>query len=929
MSMYKCPIDYYIDNLVFNMDKSCWAIYRLTGFNYDYLSTTGKVNKLVQLARVYSGIMSYAQILVIPINKDIEEHFKSLKNRLNKNDILYESATKQIDLTQKYLEDKTELAGQVNDYATYFVVKLSEASEYEAIEKITDFLHYVIKDPVNAINVQMNLDTKDILASKIEAYRKMANRWLDENKYKMSMEAVSTEEAQWIIRRIASRGTGTQTQLFYQSMEDRRCVPDADTVMINREQIVRPYHRNTVNLFSGSIENQGRYLKVTTGFTTSYQTFLPIVWLPEQSEFPGKEWLYELQQQNMQAELCIHIKAIPHKSALHQLELKKREIESQIEHVEEASADVPDDLFVSQEYANYMEKELKEDRSPILESSITICLADSDLEKLERKCARVKELYDDMNIIVERPMGDQFKLYMSFIPSVRLPIKDFVLRLTPVTLASGIVGVTRELGDDRGGYIGTTGREGKSVYYAPELACLQNMSPAATFFGDLGTGKSFNANILVYQMVLYGGYALIIDPKGERSHWERDLIILRGLISTVTLGAAAEDRGKLDPYNIYSDNIREAHELTLNVISDLFGLDPKSDEYIAVLEAQKMMQPSPGPNCMLKLSRLLEEIPEDDNLHEPAKKLARRINLYRDNGMAGLLMGDGTESAINLNNRLNIIQLQNLKMPSPETPKQDYSRDEVLSVVIFGVVSAFVRKFALVKRPVPKGVLVDESWAISASKEGRSMEEFISRMGRSLYTCIIYNGHSTKDLPTEGIRNSITYKFVFRSRNNEKESERLLEYLGLEVTPENMSVIQNLGAGQCLFKDLYGRVGVLQFDPVFQDLFDVFSTTPTENVEESLPSVPDAREAAAPVPDAREAAAPVPDAREAAAPVPDAREAAAPVPDVREAAAPVPDAREAAAPVSDAREVIEPIPKMAIMDDLDFDFNDLFEKEII
>ena len=405
-------------------------------------------------------------------------------------------------------------------------------------------------------------------------------------------------------------------------------------------------------------------MKVTTGFATSYQTFLPIVWLPEQSEFPGKEWLYELQQQNMQAELCIHIKAIPHKLALHQLELKKREIESQIEHVEEASADVPDDLFVSQEYANYMEKELKEDRSPILESSITICLADSDLEKLERKCARVKELYDDMNIIVERPMGDQFKLYMSFIPSVRLPIKDFVLRLTPVTLASGIVGVTRELGDDRGGYIGTTGREGKSVYYAPELACLQNMSPAATFFGDLGTGKSFNANILVYQMVLYGGYALIIDPKGERSHWERDLIILRGLISTVTLGAADEDRGKLDPYNIYSDNIREAHELTLNVISDLFGLDPKSDEYIAVLEAQKMMQPSPGPNCMLKLSRLLEEIPEDDNLHEPAKKLARRINLYRDNGMAGLLMGDGTESAINLNNRLNIIQLQNLKMPS-------------------------------------------------------------------------------------------------------------------------------------------------------------------------------------------------------------------------------------------------------------------------
>ena len=266
-----------------------------------------------------------------------------------------------------------------------------------------------------------------------------------------------------------------------------------------------------------------------------------------------------------------------------------------------------------------------------------------------------------------------------------------------------------------------------------------------------------------------------------------------------------------------------------------------------------------------------------------------------------------------------------------------------------------MRKFALVKRPVPKGVLVDESWAISASKEGRSMEEFISRMGRSLYTCIIYNGHSTKDLPTEGIRNSITYKFVFRSRNNEKESERLLEYLGLEVTPENMSVIQNLGAGQCLFKDLYGRVGVLQFDPVFQDLFDVFSTTPTEN----LPSVPDAREAVEPVPDAGQAVESVPDAGQAAEPVPDAGQAVEPVPDAGQAVEPVPDAREAVEPVPDAGQAVEsvpdagqaaepvpdagqavesvpdagqavePIPKMAIMDDLDFDFNDLFEKEII
>ena len=87
------------------------------------------------------------------------------------------------------------------------------------------------------------------------------------------------------------------------------------------------------------------------------------------------------------------------------MELKKREINSQIEHIEEANADIPEDLYTSKEYADCMEQELKDDRSPLLESNITVCLSDSSLDGLEKKCARVKELYDDMNIIIERPLG--------------------------------------------------------------------------------------------------------------------------------------------------------------------------------------------------------------------------------------------------------------------------------------------------------------------------------------------------------------------------------------------------------------------------------------------------------------------------------------------------------------------------------------------
>lgn len=835
--MYQCPINYYTDNLVFNQDKSCWAIYRLVGFNYDYLSSQGKINRLVQLAKVFSGIMSYAQIQILPIEKDINEHFHKLQDRLNKNDILYQSAISQIEKTKVYLNQNIEAAGQTNDYATYIIVKLSEAAEYEVVEQVSDIVQYVLKDPINAINVHMNLDTKDVLASKIKGYQNMANKWLADNKHRMGMASVGIAEAQWLFRRMAYRGTGKATKLFYKNINHDTWYPTVEYLDIEKEKIIRPYHKDIVNLFDGDITTEHRMLKVTTGFTTSYQTFIPITWLPDVDDFPGNEWIYALQKENLQAEVCIHIKVIPHKSALHRLDLKKREIESQIEHVNNAHADVPEDLYESKEYADAMEQELKEDRSPILESSITICLADTNKDALEEKCSKVKEIYEDKNIIIERPVSDQLKLYFSFIPSVRELVSDFTLRLTPITLASGMMGVTRELGDNRGGYIGTTGAEEKPVYFSPELASLLNMSPAIILLGDLGVGKSYNANILIYLMVLYGGYGLILDPKGERSHWETDLVALKGLINTVTLGADEEDKGKLDPYNVYRNNIKEGHELALNLISDLFGVDPKSDEYMVTLEAQsRMSKMVTGERpCMLKLADIMDSLPKEDDLCEAGKKLARRIKLQRENGMTGLLIGNGTESSIQLENRLNIIQLQNLTMPSPETAKDDYTREEVASVVCFGQVSAFVKKFAQVKRSVPKGVLIDESWAISATREGRSMEEYVSRMGRSLFTVIMYNGHSVNDLPTDGIRNSISHKFVFRSRNNEEEAKRLLTYLGLEITPDNMYTIANLKSGECFFKDLSGRVGILKFDVVFQDLHDVFSTTPKEGGEDEQP----------------------------------------------------------------------------------------------
>lgn len=826
--MYKCPIDYFIDNLIFNADKSCWAVFKLTGYDYDYLSVDGKKEILNKIVRVLVSIMSEAQILIVPVEQNTEEHFKNLKSKIKKSDPLYNAAIEQASKTESYLKQVIVQNGAINDYRTFLLIKLEYGTEYETVEKIKDAFGYFIKDPINAVNVQMHLDTKDILASKVRNAKKLANEWLFANRLKLNMVETEKEETQWLFRRMAFRGTNRAVKLFYKSTDREAWEPRAEEITVNKETIIRPLGRDIINLFSGTITREERCIRIDTDVATSYQAFFVITGIPEVAEFPGIEWIYMLQQYNAQAEVCIHIRVLEYRSALKKLDIKKREINSQMDHILESGNDIPEDLMEAKEYAEIMEGELKGSRSPILQTTVSICLAADNKEILEKKCSLVREAYEDMNFIVERPLTDQTKLFMQFIPSVGVMIKDFAMPLVPRTLAAGIIGATHELGDQIGPYIGTTGLEKKQVFLDMAEASLKNKSPAATFFGNLGVGKSFNANLLLYLNIIYGGYGLIFDPKGERSHWETDIVPLRGMITTVTLGSDIRHRGKLDPYNVYRSDLGQANELAINVLSELFKIAPTSEDYTALLEVARRIEEGDRPPSMLKFADLLDSFPENDSLKRQAANLARKLKLQQNNGMAQLLIGDGTEEAITLDNRLNIIQIQNLKMPSPEATKDDYTVEENLSCVIMMVLSQFAKQFALVKRPVFKTILFDESWMLGKTKEGVKLYEFLSRMGRSLFTGVIYNGHSVLDIPTEGIRNTITFKFCFQTTNT-SEAKRMLEYLNLEDTEDNRELLRSLGNGECLFQDLNGHVGRLKFDAVFQDIIDVFSTTPITN----------------------------------------------------------------------------------------------------
>ena len=88
------------------------------------------------------------------------------------------------------------------------------------------------------------------------------------------------------------------------------------------------------------------------------------------------------------------------------------------------------------------------------------------------------------------------------------------------------------------------------------------------------------------------------------------------------------------------------------------------------------------------------------------------------------------------------------------------------------------------------------------------------------------------DVDDEKMKNNIGLKFAFRSTDI-KEIKNTLEFFGVDKEDEgNQKRLRDLENGQCLFQDLYGRVGVIQIHPVFADLFHAFDTRPPVQTEE-------------------------------------------------------------------------------------------------
>ena len=210
-----------------------------------------------------------------------------------------------------------------------------------------------------------------------------------------------------------------------------------------------------------------------------------------------------------------------------------------------------------------------------------------------------------------------------------------------------------------------------------------------------------------------------------------------------------------------------------------------------------------------------------------SRNIADHIDSFTDYDFAHLLFSDGTvENAISLDNQLNIIQVADLVLPDKDTTFEEYTTIELLSVSMLIVISTFALDFIHSDRRIFKIVDLDEAWAFLNVAQGETLSNKLVRAGRAMQAGVYFVTQSSGDVSKESLKNNIGVKFTFRSTDI-NEIKQTLEFFGIDKDDENnQKRLRDLENGQCLLQDLYGRVGVVQIHPVFEELLHAFDTRP-------------------------------------------------------------------------------------------------------
>ena len=806
------PIKYIDNNLVWNKDNEVFAYYELIPYNYSFLSAEQKFivhDSFRQLiAQSREGKIHALQIATESSIRSMQEQSKKLVTGK-----LKEVACQKID---EQTEALVSMIGDNQvDYRFFLGFKLMVTEEQLNLKNIKKSAWLTFTEFLHEVNHTLMNDFVSMPNDEINRYMKMEKLLENKISRRFKVRRLEIHDFGYLMEHLYGRDGIAYEDYEYQLPKKK----------LQKETLIKYY--DLIRPTRCVIEESQRYLRLEHEDKESYVSYFTVNAIVGELDFPSSEIFYFQQQQfTFPVDTSMNVEIVENRKALTTVRNKKKELKDLDNHAYQAGSETSSNVVDALDSVDELETDLDQSKESMYKLNYVIRVSAPDLDELKRRCDEVKDFYDDLNVKLVRPAGDMLGLHSEFLPASKRYINDYVQYVKSDFLAGLGFGATQQLGETTGIYMGYSVDTGRNVYLQPSLASqgvkgTVTNALASAFVGSLGGGKSFCNNLLVYYSVLFGGQAVILDPKSERGNWKETLPEIAHEINIVNLTSDKDNAGLLDPFVIMK-NVKDAESLAIDILTFLTGISSRDGEKFPVLrKAVRSVTQSDSRGLL----HVIDELRREDT--PISRNIADHIDSFTDYDFAHLLFSDGTvENAISLDNQLNIIQVADLVLPDKDTTFEEYTTIELLSVSMLIVISTFALDFIHSDRSIFKIVDLDEAWAFLNVAQGETLSNKLVRAGRAMQAGVYFVTQSAYDVSKESLKNNIGLKFAFRSTDI-NEIKQTLEFFGIDKDDENnQKRLRDLENGQCLLQDLYGRVGVVQIHPVFEELLHAFDTRP-------------------------------------------------------------------------------------------------------
>ena len=806
------PIKYIDNNLVWNKDNEVFAYYELIPYNYSFLSAEQKFivhDSFRQLiAQSREGKIHALQIATESSIRSMQEQSKKLVTGKLK-EVAYQKIDEQTEALVSMIGDN-----QV-DYRFFLGFKLMVTEEQLNLKNIKKSAWLTFTEFLHEVNHTLMNDFVSMPNDEINRYMKMEKLLENKISRRFKVRRLEINDFGYLMEHLYGRDGIAYEDYEYQLPKKK----------LQKETLIKYY--DLIRPTRCVIEESQRYLRLEHEDKESYVSYFTVNAIVGELDFPSSEIFYFQQQQfTFPVDTSMNVEIVENRKAFTTVRNKKKELKDLDNHAYQAGSETSSNVVDALDSVDELETDLDQSKESMYKLSYVIRVSAPDLDELKRRCDEVKDFYDDLNVKLVRPAGDMLGLHSEFLPASKRYINDYVQYVKSDFLAGLGFGATQQLGETTGIYMGYSVDTGRNVYLQPSLASqgvkgTVTNALASAFVGSLGGGKSFCNNLLVYYAVLFGGQALLLDPKSERGNWKETLPEIAHEINIVNLTSDKDNAGLLDPFVIMK-NVKDAESLAIDILTFLTGISSRDGEKFPVLrKAVRSVTQSDSRGLL----HVIDELRREDT--PISRNIADHIDSFTDYDFAHLLFSDGTvENAISLDNQLNIIQVADLVLPDKDTTFEEYTTIELLSVSMLIVISTFALDFIHSDRSIFKIVDLDEAWAFLNVAQGETLSNKLVRAGRAMQAGVYFVTQSSGDVAKESLKNNIGLKFAFRSTDI-NEIKQTLEFFGIDKDDENnQKRLRDLENGQCLLQDLYGRVGVVQIHPVFEELLHAFDTRP-------------------------------------------------------------------------------------------------------